>query len=52
MLSPALLTTETSLVLMVDYQQHVMDTIHSHDHELIELNGPHWRGPREPSMCL
>ena len=39
MLSPALLTAETSAVLIVDYQQHVMDGIRSADHELIELNG-------------
>jgi nicotinamidase-related amidase len=39
MLSPALLTTGTSAVLLVDYQQHVLNDIHSHDHELIEFNG-------------
>ena len=39
MLSPALLTPETSLVLIVDYQQHVIDGIHSGDPELINLNG-------------
>ena len=39
MLSPALLTAESSAVLIVDYQQHVMDGIHSTDLELIELNG-------------
>ena len=38
-LSTTLLTTETSLVLIVDYQQHVLKGIHSNDHELIELNG-------------
>ena len=38
-LSDTLLTTETSLVLILDYQQHVMDGIESTDHELIELNG-------------
>ncbi|MBC7770426.1 MAG: isochorismatase family protein [Phycisphaerales bacterium] len=38
-LSPTLLTPETSLVLILDYQQHVMDGIHSTDHDLIELNG-------------
>lgn len=38
-LSPTLLTTETSLLLLVDYQAHVMKDIHSTDHELIELNG-------------
>jgi len=27
------------LVLILDYQQHVMDGIHSTDHDLIELNG-------------
>jgi nicotinamidase-related amidase len=39
MLSPSLLTPETSVVLLVDYQAHVMDGIRSTDHELIELNG-------------
>lgn len=39
MLSPALLTPETSAVLILDYQQHVMDGIHSTDLELIALNG-------------
>ena len=38
-LSATLLTPETSLVLLVDYQQHVMEGIFSTDHELIELNG-------------
>jgi nicotinamidase-related amidase len=38
-LSPTLLTPETSLVLILDYQQHVMEGIHSTDHDLIELNG-------------
>lgn len=39
MLTPALLTPETSAVLILDYQEHVIDGIHSTDHELIELNG-------------
>lgn len=39
MLSPALLTAETSAVVILDYQEHVMDGIYSTDHELIELNG-------------
>lgn len=39
LLSPTLLTPETSLLLIVDYQQHVMEGIKSTDHELIELNG-------------
>jgi nicotinamidase-related amidase len=39
MLSPAILTPETSAVVIVDYQQHVMDGIRSTDLELIELNG-------------
>jgi nicotinamidase-related amidase len=39
MLTPALLTPETSAVLILDYQQHVMDGIKSTDLELIELNG-------------
>lgn len=38
-LSSTLLTTETSLVLILDYQDHVMEGIRSSDHELIELNG-------------
>lgn len=38
-LSPTLLTAETSLLLLVDYQAHVMKDIYSTDHELIELNG-------------
>ena len=38
-LSPTLLTPDTSLVLILDYQAHVMEGIKSHDHELIELNG-------------
>jgi nicotinamidase-related amidase len=38
-LSPTLLTPETSLVLILDYQKHVLDGIHSDDHDLIELNG-------------
>lgn len=37
-LSPTLLTTETSLVLILDYQDHVMEGIKSTDQELIELN--------------
>ena len=37
-LSTALLTPETSLVVILDYQKHVMDGIGSGDHELIELN--------------
>ena len=37
-LSTQLLTPETSLVLLVDYQKHVMDGVGSTDHELIELN--------------
>ena len=36
--SPVLLTPETSAVLIVDYQQHVVDGLHSGDPELIELN--------------
>jgi nicotinamidase-related amidase len=39
MLTPALLTPETSAVLILDYQPHVMDGIHSTDLDLIELNG-------------
>jgi nicotinamidase-related amidase len=38
-LSPTLLTPETSLLLILDYQEHVMKDIHSTDLELIELNG-------------
>lgn len=38
-LSPTLLTPDTSLVLILDYQDHVMEGIKSTDHELIELNG-------------
>ncbi len=38
-LSPTLLTADTSVLLLVDYQEHVMKTIYSTDHELIELNG-------------
>ncbi|MBC7896295.1 MAG: isochorismatase family protein [Cytophagaceae bacterium] len=38
-LSSTLLTTDTSLVMLLDYQKHVIDGIHSTDHELIELNG-------------
>lgn len=38
-MSDVLLTPESSLVMIVDYQQHVMKGIGSHDHELIELNG-------------
>ena len=38
-LSPSLLTPETSTVLIVDYQSHVLEGIGSTDHELIELNG-------------
>lgn len=37
-LSPTLLTPETSIVLLLDYQKHVMDGIGSTDHTLIELN--------------
>ena len=37
-LSPTLLTPETSLLLILDYQPHVMEGIKSIDHELIELN--------------
>ena len=36
---PALLTPETSAVLILDYQRHVMDGIHTTDLDLIELNG-------------
>ena len=39
MLSPALLTPETCAILILDYQQHVMDGIQSTDLELIALNG-------------
>ena len=39
MLSSAFLTPETSAVLILDYQQHVLDGIKSTDLELIELNG-------------
>ena len=38
-LSPTLLTPETSLVIILDYQHHVMEGIGSTDHALIELNG-------------
>jgi nicotinamidase-related amidase len=38
-LSPTLLTPETSVVLLLDYQAHVMEGIRSTDHDLIELNG-------------
>ena len=38
-LSPALLTPESSLLLILDYQEHVLKGISSTDHELIELNG-------------
>ena len=38
-LSATLLTPQTSTVLLVDYQQHVMEGITSADHGLIELNG-------------
>lgn len=37
-LSPTLLTPDSSLVLILDYQKHVMDGVGSGDHELIELN--------------
>jgi hypothetical protein len=37
-LSPTLLAPETSVVLLLDYQAHVMEGIRSTDHELIELN--------------
>ena len=36
--SPSLLTPETSTVLILDYQQHVLKDIRSTDHALIELN--------------
>ena len=39
MLSTKLLTPETSLVLLIDYQKHVLAGIGSADRELIELNG-------------
>jgi nicotinamidase-related amidase len=39
MLSPTLLSPDDSLVLLLDYQPHVMEGIRSTDHELIELNG-------------
>ena len=38
-LSETLLTPETSLVILLDYQHHVMEGIASTDHALIELNG-------------
>jgi nicotinamidase-related amidase len=38
-LSPTLLTPESSLILVLDYQEHVLKGIRSTDHELIELNG-------------
>jgi nicotinamidase-related amidase len=38
-LSPTLLTTETSLVVILDYQEHVMEGIKSTDLDLIKLNG-------------
>lgn len=38
-LSTTLLTTETSLVLILDYQEHVMKDIKSTDLDLIKLNG-------------
>ena len=38
LLSETLLTPETSLVILLDYQHHVMEGIASTDHELIELN--------------
>jgi nicotinamidase-related amidase len=37
-LSPTLLTPESSLILILDYQAHVIKDIKSTDHELIELN--------------
>ncbi len=37
--SPMLLTPETSAVLILDYQKHVLKDIDSTDHALIELNG-------------
>jgi nicotinamidase-related amidase len=39
MLSSSLLTPETSAVLLLDYQAHVMEGIRSTDYGLIELNG-------------
>jgi len=38
-LSVQLLTPETSLVLILDYQEHVMEGIKSTDLDLIKLNG-------------
>ena len=38
-LSTTLLTAETSLVLILDYQEHVMKDIRSTDLDLIKLNG-------------
>jgi nicotinamidase-related amidase len=38
-ISDTLLTPETSLVLIIDYQSNVLDGIASTDHALIELNG-------------
>lgn len=38
-LSEALLTPESSLVIILDYQPHVLEGIGSTDHALIELNG-------------
>ncbi len=38
-MSDVLLTPESSLVLIVDYQQHVLDGVRSDDQGLIELNG-------------
>ena len=38
-MSDILLTPESSLVMIVDYQAHVIKGIRSTDHELIELNG-------------
>lgn len=37
-LSPTLLMPETSTVILVDYQQHVMKDVGSGDHDLIEFN--------------
>ena len=39
LLSEALLTPESSLVIILDYQHHVLEGIGSTDHALIELNG-------------
>jgi nicotinamidase-related amidase len=39
MLSSTLLTPDDSLVLILDYQAHVIEGIRSTDHELLELNG-------------